>query len=76
MQNIQSYVQQHQDRFIKELLELLKIPSISADPAYKKDIVKTAAEIKKRLQHAGCDHGRNLRNSRIPHCVWRKNDRS
>ncbi len=56
MQNIQSYVQEHKDRFINELLELLKIPSISADTAYKNDVVKTADEIYKSLKEAGCDH--------------------
>ena len=55
MQNIKSYVQEHKDRFINELLELLKIPSISADSAYKNDVIKTADEIKKSLEKAGCD---------------------
>ncbi|MDH7448027.1 dipeptidase [Aquimarina sp. 2201CG14-23] len=56
MQNTKSYVQEHKDRFINELIELLKIPSISADSAYEKDVIKTADEIKKSLEHAGCDH--------------------
>ncbi len=55
MQNIQSYVQEHKDRFINELLELLKIPSVSADTAYKDDVIKTAKEIHKSLLAAGCD---------------------
>lgn len=55
MQNINSYVQEHKDRFINELLELLKIPSISADKAYKDDVIKTADEVSKRLKEAGCD---------------------
>ncbi len=56
MQNIQSYVQEHKDRFINELLELLKIPSVSADTAYKDDVIKTAGEIQKSLKEAGCDN--------------------
>lgn len=56
MQNTKVYVQEHKDRFINELLELLKIPSISADSAYKKEVIRTADEIKKSLEHAGCDH--------------------
>ncbi len=55
MQNIQSYVQEHKDRFINELLELLKIPSVSADTAYKDDVIKTSEEVFKSLQEAGCD---------------------
>ncbi|GGX19354.1 dipeptidase [Aquimarina muelleri] len=54
MQNIQSYVQEHKDRFINELIELLKIPSVSADTAYKDDVIKTAEEIRKSLVSAGC----------------------
>jgi hypothetical protein len=34
MENIKSYVQENKDRFIKELIRLLKIPSVSADTAY------------------------------------------
>ncbi len=55
METIQSYIEEHKNRFINELLELLKIPSVSADPSYKEDVIKTAEEIKKRLLEAGCD---------------------
>jgi hypothetical protein len=36
MENIKSYVQQNKDRFINELIDLLKMPSVSADPAYSR----------------------------------------
>jgi acetylornithine deacetylase/succinyl-diaminopimelate desuccinylase-like protein len=55
MKTIQTYIQEHKDRFLNELLELLKIPSISADSAYKNDVLKTAEGIKKSLENAGCD---------------------
>lgn len=55
MQNIQSYVQEHKDRFINELFELLKIPSVSADTAYKDDVIRTAKEISNSLKESGCD---------------------
>ncbi len=55
MENLKSYVSQHKDRFINELIELLKFPSISADSAYDKDVLITAQEVKKRLEKAGCD---------------------
>ena len=55
MQNISSYIETHKDRFLNELIELLKIPSISADSAYKDDVLKTAEAIKIRLKEAGCD---------------------
>ncbi len=55
MENLKSYVNQHKDRFINELIELLKIPSISADSAYDKDVLKTSEQIKFSLENAGCD---------------------
>ena len=55
MKDIKEYVEKNKDRFVSELVELLKIPSISADPAYKKDILKTADAVKKRMEEAGCD---------------------
>ena len=42
MDNIKTYVQQHKDRFLAELIELLKIPSVSADTAYTQDVIDTA----------------------------------
>ncbi|WP_417619686.1 dipeptidase [Oceanihabitans sediminis] len=55
MQDIKKYVDQHKDRFIDELIELLKVPSISADSAYKQDVLNTAEAVKTRLEEAGCD---------------------
>lgn len=55
MNNIQSYITEHKDRFLNELIELLKIPSISADSAYKNDVLKTADGVKLSLEKAGCD---------------------
>lgn len=55
MQNITTYINQHKERFINELIELLKIPSISADSAYKKEVLKTAETVKISLEKAGCD---------------------
>lgn len=55
MQDISAYIEQNKDRFLNELIELLKIPSISADTAYSKDVIKTSEEIKKSLENAGCD---------------------
>ena len=53
MQSIQSYIKANKDRFLGELIELLKIPSISADSAYKGDVLKTAEVIKTSLENAG-----------------------
>ncbi len=55
MDNIKQYVQEHKDRFISELIELLKIPSVSADAAYAQDIFDTAEAVKVSLEKAGVD---------------------
>jgi acetylornithine deacetylase/succinyl-diaminopimelate desuccinylase-like protein len=56
MKQITSYVQQHKDRFLNELFDFLKIPSISADPSFKKDVLAMADAVKSSLEKAGCDH--------------------
>ena len=55
MNTIQSYITEHKKRFLNELIDLLKIPSISADSTYKNDVLKTADSIKLSLEKAGCD---------------------
>ncbi len=55
MNTIQNYVSEHKNRFISELIELLKIPSVSADPAFTQDVLDTAEAVEKALLAAGCD---------------------
>ena len=56
MDNIKNYVQQNKERFINELIELLKIPSVSADSAYAYDVIATSEAVKTSLEKAGCKH--------------------
>jgi len=55
MEIIKNYVQQNKERFINELIMLLKIPSVSADSAYSQDVLNTADKVKYFLEQAGCD---------------------
>ena len=55
MKDIKTYVDKHQKRFLDELIALLKIPSISADKAYKKEVFNTADAVAERLKEAGCE---------------------
>ncbi|WP_445456576.1 dipeptidase [Flavobacterium sp. HNIBRBA15423] len=55
MENIKDYVEKNKERFINELIELLKIPSVSADSAYAYDVITTAETVKSSLEKAGCD---------------------
>ncbi len=54
MSSIKSYIDQNKQRFIDELISLLKIPSVSADKAYKNDVLNTAEAVKAALDQAGC----------------------
>ena len=56
MNNIKSYIKNNKQRFLNELIELLKIPSVSADFAYKKDVLLTADFVLNSLKKAGCDN--------------------
>ncbi|WP_439132003.1 dipeptidase [Polaribacter sp.] len=55
MHTIQSYIAKNKNRFLNELFELLKLPSISADSAYKKEVLQTADFVLTSLKEAGCD---------------------
>jgi acetylornithine deacetylase/succinyl-diaminopimelate desuccinylase-like protein len=55
MSSSKAYIDQHKDRFLNELLDFLRIPSISADSAYSDDVHKTAAFVQDKLIAAGAD---------------------
>ena len=55
MQTIKNYVAQNKQRFLDELFELLRFPSVSADPAYKTEVLKTADFVAQKLTDAGAD---------------------
>ncbi|HTN21621.1 MAG TPA: dipeptidase [Pelobium sp.] len=55
MQVIKSYVEQNRQRFLDELFELLRFPSVSADPKYKGDVLKTAEFVAEKLKEAGAN---------------------
>lgn len=55
MQVWKDYQEQHKDRFLNELLELLRIPSVSARGEHKEDMNKCADAVKQRLLEAGAD---------------------
>ncbi|MDC0925646.1 M20/M25/M40 family metallo-hydrolase, partial [Flavobacteriaceae bacterium] len=53
--SLNNYIENHKERFTNELIDLLKIPSVSADPAYKEAVLQAAAFTAKKLKEAGCD---------------------
>lgn len=52
---IKEYIQSNQQRFLDELFELLRIPSVSADSNHKNDVRKAAEYVVKKLKDAGAD---------------------
>jgi len=55
MQAWKEYQELNKDRFLNELLDLLRIPSVSADSKYKDDVAHCAEAVKQHLLQAGCD---------------------
>lgn len=55
MEKTQKYINENKEKFLNELFELLRIPSISAESAHKEDMVFCAEHIKKCLLGAGAD---------------------
>ncbi|WP_276090645.1 dipeptidase [Pedobacter sp. JY14-1] len=56
MEEIKKYVETNKQRFLDELFELLRFPSVSADPKYKGDVLKTAGYVAGKMKEAGADH--------------------
>ena len=55
MENVKQYIEDNKDRFLEELFELIRIPSISSDSTHKDDMLKAAECWKKILLEAGAD---------------------
>lgn len=52
---LRQYIEDNKARFHQELFELLKIPSVSADPEFADDVMEAAEYVKNRLTDAGAD---------------------
>lgn len=55
MQNTQKYIQKSKDKFLEELIDLLKIPTVSADSAYAKEVIRGAEKVAEFLKEAGAE---------------------
>lgn len=56
MEFIKEEINKKKQFFIDELIELLKIPSVSADPKFKEEVVNTARFLKNKFEEAGLDN--------------------
>jgi acetylornithine deacetylase/succinyl-diaminopimelate desuccinylase-like protein len=55
MLNSQAYIQKNREKFLSELISLLKIPSVSADPSFTKDVNDCAEILAKNLREIGIE---------------------
>lgn len=55
MQEVLKYLEQNQERFIRELCEYVHFPSVSAQPEHKKDLAACAEWIQQHCQGIGLD---------------------
>lgn len=58
MEKIKNYIASNSDRFLEELFELIRIPSVSSSEANKGDMIKTAEAVREALLKAGADDAR------------------
>ncbi|MFO7654730.1 MAG: dipeptidase [Candidatus Krumholzibacteriia bacterium] len=54
-ERVLSYLQQHRDEHVEQLLALLRIPSISADSAHRDDVLHAARHVADELAGLGLD---------------------
>ena len=52
-----TYVRRERERYVSELKELVAIPSISADPAYRGEVRRCAQALVERMREAGMQRG-------------------
>ena len=55
MKDLKNYVEQNKDRFLSELFELIRIPSVSAQESHKDDMYRAAQWIAEKLVADGAD---------------------
>ena len=52
----QDYIEKNKDKFLNELFEFIKIPSVSADIKFKQEVLKAASFLEENLIKIGADN--------------------
>ena len=55
MNEIKEYIEANRPRFLNELLELVRVPSVSAEPKFTDDVIRAAEYISRKLKEAGAE---------------------
>jgi acetylornithine deacetylase/succinyl-diaminopimelate desuccinylase-like protein len=66
MSSAAAFVRENRDRHLNELMEVLRIPSVSTDPARAGEVKRAAAWVKSRLDRAGCTRTEIFETKRHP----------
>ena len=66
MESWKEYQEKNKDRFLNELLELLRIPSVSAKSEHKNDMTRCAEAVKNSLLDAGADKAEIMQTDGLP----------
>jgi acetylornithine deacetylase/succinyl-diaminopimelate desuccinylase-like protein len=64
--SVDDFVQQNEQRFLNELFELLRIPSVSTLPEHKQDVARAAEFVANKLKAAGMEHVEVIQTSKHP----------
>ena len=56
MKNTVNYINENKEKFVNDLFDLLRIPSVSADPAFQGDVQRCAKTVQDHLIAAGADN--------------------
>jgi acetylornithine deacetylase/succinyl-diaminopimelate desuccinylase-like protein len=60
------YAHQNEEKFLQELIEFCKLPSVSTDPDHKLDMVKTAEWVAEKLKSIGIENVKVMETSKHP----------
>ncbi|MCP4521584.1 MAG: dipeptidase [Cytophagales bacterium] len=53
---MKAYIEKNKDRFLDELFDLLRIPSVSADSKFEEDVLKAGEFVRQKLEEAGAEN--------------------
>lgn len=66
MESWKEYQEKNKERFLNEMMELLRIPSVSAKSEHIKDMTKCAEEVKKKFLSSGADKAEIMQTEGFP----------
>ncbi|MCE3008768.1 MAG: dipeptidase [Bacteroidetes bacterium] len=65
-QEVLAYIEKNKDRFLAELFDLLRIPSVGADGKYRNDVLQAADFLLRKFRKMGMDKAQLLNGSGFP----------